>query len=154
MRQIAHAESELNHRQREFAYHLLDVAVKALLEFQHAAALVVRIVEHAGNAVEVEALHATGVPVVLVLVNGQPLTVNWAAQNVPAILESWFPSVQGGTAIAETLFGDYNPGGKLTIRQSHAGSSILADKGRLIPKNRQTRLSNNSSPFIPRWPFA
>lgn len=62
-----------------------------------------------------EALHATGVPVVLVLVNGQPLTVNWAAQNVPAILESWFPSVQGGTAIAETLFGDYNPGGKLTI---------------------------------------
>ncbi|MEI3554309.1 MAG: glycoside hydrolase family 3 C-terminal domain-containing protein [Alistipes senegalensis] len=58
-----------------------------------------------------EALHATGVPVVLVLVNGQPLTVNWAAQNVPAILESWFPSVQGGTAIAETLFGDYYPGG-------------------------------------------
>ena len=62
-----------------------------------------------------EALHATGVPVVLVLVNGQPLTVNWASQNVPAILESWFPSVEGGTAIAETLFGDYNPGGKLTI---------------------------------------
>ena len=62
-----------------------------------------------------EALHATGVPVVLVLVNGQPLTVNWAAQHVPAILESWFPSVEGGTAIAETLFGDYNPGGKLTI---------------------------------------
>lgn len=62
-----------------------------------------------------EALHATGIPVVLVLVNGQPLTVNWASQNVPAILESWFPSVEGGMAIAETLFGDYNPGGKLTI---------------------------------------
>lgn len=62
-----------------------------------------------------EALHATGVPVVLVLINGQPLTINWASQNVPAILESWFPSVEGGTAIAETLFGDYNPGGKLTI---------------------------------------
>lgn len=62
-----------------------------------------------------EALYATGVPVVLVLINGQPLTVNWASQNVPAILESWFPSVEGGTAIAETLFGDYNPGGKLTI---------------------------------------
>lgn len=62
-----------------------------------------------------EALHATGVPVVLVLINGQPLTVNWAAQHVPAILEGWFPSVEGGTAIAETLFGDYNPGGKLTI---------------------------------------
>ena len=61
-----------------------------------------------------EALHATGIPVVLVLINGQPLTINWADQNIPAILESWFPSVDGGTAIAEVLFGDYNPGGKLT----------------------------------------
>lgn len=61
-----------------------------------------------------EALHATGIPVVLVLVNGQPLTINWADGHIPAILESWFPSVEGGTAVAETLFGDYNPGGKLT----------------------------------------
>ena len=62
-----------------------------------------------------EALHATGVPVVLVLVNGQPLTINWADQHVPAILEAWFPSVEGGEVIAETLFGENNPGGKLTI---------------------------------------
>ena len=61
-----------------------------------------------------EALHATGIPVVVVLVNGRPLTIEWADRNVAAILESWFPSVEGGNAIARTLFGDYNPGGKLT----------------------------------------
>ena len=62
-----------------------------------------------------EALYNTGVPVVLVLVNGQPLTINWADRYIPAILESWFPSIEGGTVIAETLFGGYNPGGKLTV---------------------------------------
>ncbi len=62
-----------------------------------------------------EALHATGKPVILVLVNGQPLTINWADRNIPAILETWFPSFRGGLAIARTLWGDYNPGGKLTV---------------------------------------
>ncbi len=62
-----------------------------------------------------EALYATGKPIVLVLINGQPLTINWAHKFVPSILEAWFPSHLGGKAIAETLFGDYNPGGKLTV---------------------------------------
>jgi beta-glucosidase len=62
-----------------------------------------------------EALQATGKPVVLILINGQPLTVNRANRYVPAILEAWFPNQYGGKAIAETLFGDYNPGGKLSI---------------------------------------
>lgn len=62
-----------------------------------------------------EALKTTGKPVVLVLVNGQPLTINWAARNIPSILETWFPGPYGGKAIAETLFGDYNPGGRLSI---------------------------------------
>ncbi|HWH62008.1 MAG TPA: glycoside hydrolase family 3 C-terminal domain-containing protein, partial [Ginsengibacter sp.] len=62
-----------------------------------------------------EALEATGKPVVLVLINGQPLTINWAKKYIPAILETWFPNQYGGKAIAETLFGDYNPGGKLSI---------------------------------------
>ncbi|EOR94620.1 Beta-glucosidase [Arcticibacter svalbardensis MN12-7] len=62
-----------------------------------------------------EALYATGKPVVLVLINGQPLTINWANKYVPAILEAWFPGAFGGQAIAETLFGDYNPGGKLPV---------------------------------------
>ena len=60
-------------------------------------------------------LHATGKPVVLVLVNGQPLTINWADRNIPSILEAWFPGCMGGKAIAQTLFGEYNPGGKLTM---------------------------------------
>jgi beta-glucosidase len=62
-----------------------------------------------------EALYATGKPVVLVLINGQPLTINWADRFIPSILEAWFPGPTGGKAIAETLFGDYNPGGKLSM---------------------------------------
>ena len=62
-----------------------------------------------------QALQATGKPVVMVLINGQPLTINWENRFVPAILEAWFPGPQSGTIIAETLFGDNNPGGKLPI---------------------------------------
>lgn len=62
-----------------------------------------------------EAVAATGKPVVLVLENGRPLTIDWAKQHIPAILETWYPGEFGGKAIAETLFGDYNPGGKLPV---------------------------------------
>lgn len=61
------------------------------------------------------AIHATGVPVVLVLSNGRPQTVNWAARHVPAIVEAWFPGEDGGDAIADVLFGDYNPAGRLSV---------------------------------------
>lgn len=61
-----------------------------------------------------QALHATGKPIVMVMINGQPLTINWEDRYIPAILEAWFPGPQSGKVIAETLFGDYNPGGKLT----------------------------------------
>ena len=60
-------------------------------------------------------LHATGKPVILVLVNGQPLTINWENAFLPAILEAWFPNNFGGKAVAEALFGLYNPGGHLTV---------------------------------------
>ncbi len=62
-----------------------------------------------------EALHKTGKPIIVVLVNGRPLTINWADQNVNAILEAWFPGPEGAKAVAESLFGDYNPGGKLPV---------------------------------------
>nr|WP_249665498.1 glycoside hydrolase family 3 N-terminal domain-containing protein [Mucilaginibacter sp. Bleaf8] len=62
-----------------------------------------------------QALHATGKPIVMVMINGQPLTINWENKNIPAILEAWFPGAQSGKVIAETLFGDNNPGGKLSI---------------------------------------
>jgi len=63
----------------------------------------------------IQALQATGKPVVMVMINGQPLTVNWENKFVPAILEAWFPGPESGKVIAETLFGDNNPGGKLSI---------------------------------------
>jgi len=63
----------------------------------------------------VKALHATGKPLAIVLMNGRPLSINWIAANAPAILESWFAGTEGGHAIADVLFGDVNPGGKLPI---------------------------------------
>jgi beta-glucosidase len=63
----------------------------------------------------VQAVYATGKPVVVVLVNGRPVSINWVNKYVPAIVEAWFPGAQGGTAIAELLFGDYDPSGKLTM---------------------------------------
>jgi beta-glucosidase len=62
-----------------------------------------------------EAVAATGKPVVLVLLNGRPLDIRWAAQHIPAILEAWYPGTQGGNAVANLLFGDAVPGGKLPV---------------------------------------
>jgi beta-glucosidase len=62
-----------------------------------------------------EAAVATGKPVVLVLLSGRPLNITWASQHVPAILEAWYPGMEGGNAIADVLFGDANPGGKLPV---------------------------------------
>ena len=63
----------------------------------------------------VEALHATGKPVVVVLINGRPLGVEWIAENIPAVVEAWEPGSEGGQAIAEVIFGKVNPSGKLPI---------------------------------------
>ncbi len=62
-----------------------------------------------------KALKATGKPLVIVLMNGRPLQLNWAQANADAILETWFSGTEGGNAIADVLFGDYNPSGKLPI---------------------------------------
>jgi len=62
-----------------------------------------------------QAVHATGKPVVVVLLNGRPLSIRWAAEHVPAILEAWHPGVECGHAVADVLFGDVNPGGKLPV---------------------------------------
>ena len=71
-----------------------------------------------------QAITALGKPVVLVLLNGRPLSINWAAEHVPAILEAWEPGSEGGNAVADILFGDVNPGGKLPVtfprKASHA----------------------------------
>jgi beta-glucosidase len=62
-----------------------------------------------------QAIHQTGKPYVVVLMNGHPLVLGWLAENSPAILEAWFPGTQGGPAIADVLFGDTNPGGHLPV---------------------------------------
>ena len=60
-------------------------------------------------------IHALSKPTVLVLLNGSALAVNWANDNLPAIIEAWYPGQAGGDAIADVLFGDYNPGGRLPV---------------------------------------
>ncbi|HKE58706.1 MAG TPA: glycoside hydrolase family 3 C-terminal domain-containing protein, partial [Pyrinomonadaceae bacterium] len=63
----------------------------------------------------IKEIQGLGKPVVLVLLGGSALAVNWANDNVPAILDAWYPGEEGGTAIANVLFGDYNPGGRLPV---------------------------------------
>ena len=62
-----------------------------------------------------KAVAATGKPVVLALFNGSPVAINWAQENIPAIIEAWYPGEEGGTALAGILFGDYNPAGRLPV---------------------------------------
>ena len=70
------------------------------------------------------ALHELNKPLILILVNGRPLSIRWIAEKASAIIEAWFPGEEGGNAIADVLFGDYNPGGKLPI-------SIPQDTGQI-----------------------
>jgi beta-glucosidase len=63
----------------------------------------------------IKAIKATGTPVACVLLNGRPLSINWIQDNIPAIVEAWFPGEAGGKAVADVLFGDYNPAGRLPI---------------------------------------
>lgn len=63
----------------------------------------------------IEAVHATGTPVVAVLMSGRPFAIPWLAEHVPAILQAWHPGSQGGNAVADVLWGDFNPSGKLAV---------------------------------------
>lgn len=62
-----------------------------------------------------EAIYNTGTPIILVLLNGSMIAINWADEHIPAILEAWYPGQAGGTAVANALFGTYNPGGRLPV---------------------------------------
>jgi beta-glucosidase len=74
----------------------------------------------------VQAVSATGTPVVVVLINGRPLSVRWEAAHVPALIEAWEPGELGGTAVAEVLFGDYNPSGRLPITIPRSAAQLPA----------------------------
>jgi beta-glucosidase len=86
-----------------------------------------------------EAVVATGKPVVLVLINGRPLDLTWASGHVPAILEAWYPGAQGGNAVADLLFGDANPGGKLPFSWPRSSGQIPIYYAHNLTQDPETR---------------
>jgi beta-glucosidase len=95
-----------------------------------------------------EAVVAAGKPVVLVLENGRPLTIGWAKEHVPAILEAWYPGEFGGKAIAETLFGDNNPAGRLTITFPRSVGQ-LPDFYNFDPSRTHKYVDDDGAPLFP-----
>jgi beta-glucosidase len=105
----------------------------------------------------IQAIHATGKPYVVVLMNGRPLSINWPAENSPAILETWFAGTQAGHAIADVLFGDVNPGGKLPVTfPRNAGQAPLyynhKSTGR-PPTDQKYTSKYLDVPWTPLYPF-
>ncbi|MDR0263304.1 MAG: glycoside hydrolase family 3 C-terminal domain-containing protein [Sphingobacterium sp.] len=82
-----------------------------------------------------KAIQATGKPVVLVTIMGRPLNLNWAADNVPAIVNAWYPGQEGGLAIADVLFGDYNPAGRLPISVPRSVGQLPVHYNHTKPKH-------------------
>lgn len=104
------------------------------------------------------AIHATGKPVVVVLMNGRPLTINWLAENVPSILETWFAGTQAGNAIADVLFGDVNPGGKLPVTFPRSVGQVPSyynhkKTGRPPDLNNKYTSKYLDVPWTPLFPF-
>jgi beta-glucosidase len=95
-----------------------------------------------------EAIVATGKPVILVLENGRPLSIDWAKEHVPAILEAWYPGEFGGRAIAQTLFGDNNPAGRLTITFPQTVGQ-LPDYYNSDPSRVYSYINNDGKPLFP-----
>jgi beta-glucosidase len=101
-----------------------------------------------------EAVAAIGKPVVLVLLNGRPLDIRWASKHVPAILEAWYPGTQGGNAIANLLFGDAVPGGKLPVTWPRDAGQVpiyYAHNTTQEPGNQGKRYWDEES--TPLYPF-
>jgi beta-glucosidase len=106
----------------------------------------------------VKAIQESGKPTVVVLMNGRPLTINWMAENSPAILETWFAGTQAGNAIADALFGDVNPGGKLPVTfPRNVGQIPLyynhMNTGRPPDPNNKYSSKYLDLPWTPLFPF-
>jgi beta-glucosidase len=103
------------------------------------------------------AVVALGKPVVLVLLNGRPLSIVWAAEHVPAILEAWEPGTEGGNAVADILFGDANPGGKLPVTFPRSASHAPLYYARTLTHAPEGSPMNRSRycdcPTTPLYPF-
>jgi beta-glucosidase len=91
-----------------------------------------------------KAVAATGKPVVLVLLSGSALTVNWAGEHIPAIVQAWYPGAMGGKAIASLLFGDYSPSGRLPVT-FYRTSEELPDFHDYSMENRTYRYMKNEA---------
>ncbi|MGO9642475.1 MAG: glycoside hydrolase family 3 N-terminal domain-containing protein [Candidatus Acidiferrales bacterium] len=96
----------------------------------------------------VKAIRATGKPIVVMLLNGRPNSINYIAQNVPAILEGWYLGQEGGTAVADVMFGDYNPGGKLPITVPRSVGQ-LPDYYYQKPSAKREYLGTTTQPLFP-----
>lgn len=104
------------------------------------------------------AVYATGTPVAAVLTNGRPLAATWLDENVPAILETWFLGIEAGPAVADVLFGDYNPGGKLpmTVPRSTGQVPIYYNhKNTGRPPSAEEKYTSKylDLPWTPLYPF-
>ena len=101
-----------------------------------------------------QAVVATGTPVVALVMNGRPLDLRWAAANVPAILDIWYPGTQGGAAVANLLFGDVSPGGKLPFTWPRTVGQVPMTYAHTIshePENQARRYWDEES--TPLFPF-
>ena len=98
-----------------------------------------------------------GKPVVLVLINGRPLDLSWAASNIPAILEAWHPGTEGGNAVADILYGDATPGGKLPVTWPRSAGQIPIYYAHNITQEPEARKNFTSRywdiPITPLYPF-
>jgi len=105
----------------------------------------------------IEAVHSTGTPIVAVIMSGRPLAIPWLAENVPAILQAWHPGIQGGNALADVLWGDYNPSGKLTVSFPRSVGQIPIYYNRDVTGRPATDSRFTSryldSPTTPLYPF-
>lgn len=106
----------------------------------------------------VQEMHKLGKPLVIVLMNGRPLVMPWVYVNVPAIVETWFLGVEGGHAIADVLFGDVNPGGKLPVTIPRSVGQIplyynYKNTGRPPSSNDHYTSKYLDSPVTPQFPF-
>ena len=107
-----------------------------------------------GQLALLQAVVATGTPVVLLIMNGRPLDLRWAAENVPAILDIWYPGTQGGAAVADVLFGDVAPGGKLPFSWPRTVGQVPVIYSHTIshdPGNQGRRYWDEAS--TPLYPF-
>jgi beta-glucosidase len=105
----------------------------------------------------VKAIHETGTPVVMVLMNGRPLAIEWSAEHIPSILNAWLLGSEAGNAIADVLFGDYNPSAKLTmtVPRNTGQIPIFYNTKRVSRPLDNTRYTSKyiDSSIAPLYPF-